>query len=117
MKLEKIFSGDRDMVSDDTFGYSKRLASGECLNFPGRFGIAIKSVSYTHLDVYKRQVMIHSRIAEELGYFTIHDVVDGVCEKMIRRHPHVFGDAVAETPEESLALWRAIKKQEKAKKP
>lgn len=63
------------------------------------------------------QVMIHSRIAEELGYFTIHDVVDGVCEKMIRRHPHVFGDAVAETPEESLALWRAIKKQEKAKKP
>lgn len=63
------------------------------------------------------QVMIHSRIAEELGYFTIHDVVDGVCEKMIRRHPHVFGDAVAETPEESLALWQAIKKQEKAKKP
>ena len=56
-------------------------------------------------------------LCEELGYFTIHDVVDGVCEKMIRRHPHVFGDAVAETPEESLALWRAIKKQEKAKKP
>lgn len=63
------------------------------------------------------QVMIHSRIAEEKGLFTIDDVVDGVCEKMIRRHPHVFGDAVAKTPEESLNLWQAVKKQEKAKKP
>lgn len=63
------------------------------------------------------QVMIHSRIAEEQGIFTIYDVVDGVCEKMIRRHPHVFGDATAETPEESYALWQEIKKQEKAKKP
>lgn len=63
------------------------------------------------------QVMIHSRIAEEQGIFTIHDVVDGVCEKMIRRHPHVFGDAIAETPEESYALWQEVKKQEKAKKP
>lgn len=63
------------------------------------------------------QVMIHSQIAAEQGLFTIDDVVDEVCEKMIRRHPHVFGDAVAETPEESLELWRAVKKQEKAKKP
>ena len=63
------------------------------------------------------QVMIHSRIAEEQGLFTIDDVVDGLCRKMIRRHPHVFGDAVAKTPEESLALWQEIKKQEKAKKP
>lgn len=63
------------------------------------------------------QVMIHSQIAAEQGLFTIDDVVDGVCEKMIRRHPHVFGDAVAKTPEESLELWRAVKKQEKAKKP
>lgn len=52
MKLEKIFSGDRDMVSDDTFGYSKRLASGECLNFPGRFGIAIKWGDFMCLHIY-----------------------------------------------------------------
>ena len=63
------------------------------------------------------QVVFHARMAEEEGLFTLDDVVDGICEKMIRRHPHVFGDAVAETPEESLALWQAIKKQEKAKKP
>lgn len=63
------------------------------------------------------QVVMQSQIASEKGLFTIDDVVDGVCEKMIRRHPHVFGDAKALTPEESLALWNEIKKQEKAKKP
>lgn len=63
------------------------------------------------------QVMIHSQIAEELGLFTVDDVVDGACSKMIRRHPHVFGGAVAETPEESLALWQEMKKREKSEKP
>ena len=63
------------------------------------------------------QVMIQSQIAEENGWFTVEDVIDGLCAKMIRRHPHVFGGAKADTPEESLALWEEIKKQEKAKKP
>lgn len=63
------------------------------------------------------QVMLHSQIAGENGEFTIEDVVNGLCEKMIRRHPHVFGDVKVNTPEESLALWNAIKKQEKAKMP
>lgn len=63
------------------------------------------------------QVMLHSQIASEQGIFSVEDVVDGVCEKMIRRHPHVFGDIKVNSPEESLALWQAIKKQEKAKKP
>ena len=63
------------------------------------------------------QVMIQSQIAEENGWFTVEDVIDGLCAKMIRRHPHVFGGAKADTPEESLALWLEIKKQEKAKKP
>ena len=62
------------------------------------------------------QVMIQSQIASEQGLFTVEDVIDGLCEKMIRRHPHVFGDSVAATPEESLDLWNEIKKQEKAKK-
>ncbi|MGL5435066.1 MAG: MazG family protein [Lachnospiraceae bacterium] len=63
------------------------------------------------------QVMLHSRIAQENGIFTIEDVVDGLCAKMIRRHPHVFGNVKVTSPEESLALWNSIKKQEKAKKP
>ncbi len=63
------------------------------------------------------QVLMYSRIAAEKGLFTLDDVVDGICEKMIRRHPHVFGDRKVQTAEESLALWNEIKKQEKAKKP
>lgn len=63
------------------------------------------------------QVMLHSQIAGENGDFTIEAVINGLCEKMIRRHPHVFGDVKVSTPEESLALWNAIKKQEKAKMP
>ena len=62
-------------------------------------------------------VLIYSQIAKEQGCFCLEDVVDGVCEKMIRRHPHVFGDFGPLTPEESLNLWNEIKKQEKAKKP
>lgn len=63
------------------------------------------------------QVVIHSQIAKENGAFSIDDVVDGICAKMIRRHPHVFGNATALSPEEGLALWNAIKKQEKGEKP
>lgn len=62
------------------------------------------------------QVVMNSQIACEQGVFTIDDVVDGVCRKMIRRHPHVFGDVKAETPEERLNLWNEIKRQEKAEK-
>lgn len=63
------------------------------------------------------QVLMYSQIAAEKGLFTLDDVVDGICEKMIRRHPHVFGDAKVNSVEEGLALWDEIKKQEKVKKP
>jgi MazG family protein len=60
------------------------------------------------------QVIIHSQIAKENGNFTIEDVVNGISAKMIRRHPHVFGNKKESTPEEVQALWNQIKKQEKA---
>ncbi len=62
------------------------------------------------------QVVLNSQIARERGDFTIEDVIDGLCRKMIRRHPHVFGGQKALTPEEGLALWNQIKAQEKAAK-
>ncbi|NLD18632.1 MAG: MazG family protein [Clostridiales bacterium] len=61
------------------------------------------------------QVIMHAQIATEEGRFSIEDVIQAVSEKMIRRHPHVFGDKKAGSPEESLALWEEIKKQEKSK--
>ena len=60
------------------------------------------------------QIVMHAVIAEEEGYFTMDDVIRTVSEKMIRRHPHVFGNGTAETPEEVLLHWEEIKQQEKA---
>jgi len=60
------------------------------------------------------QVVFHSQIAAEAGRFTIDDVVRSISEKMVRRHPHVFGTAVAETPEAVHAQWEVIKAAEKS---
>lgn len=62
------------------------------------------------------QVMIHSRIAEEAGCFSIEDVINGICAKMIRRHPNVFGDVTVCSEEEGIRLWKEIKSAEKREK-
>jgi tetrapyrrole methylase family protein / MazG family protein len=59
------------------------------------------------------QVMLHAQIGEDDGYFTIEDVIEGISEKMVRRHPHVFGNVEVETEEEVLSNWQEIKQQEK----
>ncbi len=59
------------------------------------------------------QVAFHARMAEEAGHFDFNDVVNGIAEKMIRRHPHVFGDAQAASPEDVDKIWAAAKKTEK----
>lgn len=60
------------------------------------------------------QPFFHAEIASESGRFDIGDVANAICEKLIRRHPHVFGEATAETPEAVLTQWDAIKAGEKA---
>jgi tetrapyrrole methylase family protein/MazG family protein len=59
------------------------------------------------------QIVFHARIAEEQGQFTMADVITGIHEKMVRRHPHVFGDKRLSTDKEVLANWEEIKKKEK----
>lgn len=59
------------------------------------------------------QVIMHSVIAEEEGLFTLGDVIEEVSEKMIRRHPHIFGDVHVESSEQVLQNWDEIKKKEK----
>lgn len=59
------------------------------------------------------QVVMHSQIAQEEGLFSIEDVIKTVSEKMIRRHPHVFGNVHAEDSEQVLNNWEEIKKTEK----
>lgn len=59
-------------------------------------------------------VLFHSRISEESGGFTIQDVIQAETEKLIRRHPHVFGDANAGDSDEVISTWEQIKQQERA---
>ncbi len=59
------------------------------------------------------QVVFHSRIAEERGEFDIEEVLENISSKMIRRHPHVFGEKSLKTSDEVLADWELIKKKEK----
>lgn len=62
------------------------------------------------------QVVMHACIAQEEGLFTMEDVVNEVAEKMVRRHPHVFGEVQADTSAQVLQNWDEIKKEEKAGK-
>ena len=62
------------------------------------------------------QVVYHARLAEEQGAFAFGDVVEAVTKKMIRRHPHVFGDGTARDPSAVKATWDQIKAEERAEK-
>ena len=59
------------------------------------------------------QVLFNIHIEEDAGRFTTDDVTDHICKKLIFRHPHVFGTAAADTSEEVLVNWEALKRQEK----
>ena len=59
------------------------------------------------------QVVFHAQIGQEAGTFCFDDVVDGICKKLIERHPHVFGSVIAETSDAVLQNWEAIKQKSK----
>jgi nucleoside triphosphate diphosphatase len=60
------------------------------------------------------QSVYHAQMAAEAGHFTLDDVIRGICDKMIARHPHVFGDAGTRTAEAQTAAWEAQKAAERA---
>ncbi|MBV8244303.1 MAG: nucleoside triphosphate pyrophosphohydrolase [Candidatus Eremiobacteraeota bacterium] len=62
------------------------------------------------------QIVFHAQLASETGKFTVADVIDALSNKMIRRHPHVFGDAVIEDVEQQWKSWEQLKAQESAGK-
>jgi ATP diphosphatase len=59
------------------------------------------------------QVVFHAELAEEAGRYDLDDIARGVSDKLVRRHPHVFGESVADDPEAVLKQWDAIKRAEK----
>ena len=62
------------------------------------------------------QVLFHAQIERERGRFTVEDVIDGVAQKMVYRHPHVFGTVQADTSDQVLANWEVLKRQEKGQR-
>src|SRR5690348_13695412 len=62
------------------------------------------------------QIVFYSQVARERNDFIIDDVIDSIYSKMVRRHPHVFGDVQAESSAEVLRNWEAIKAAEKREK-
>ena len=63
------------------------------------------------------QVAFHARMAEEQGAFDFGGVVEAITEKLLRRHPHVFGDEQGATPDEVKVLWDRVKAEEKSGRP
>ena len=59
------------------------------------------------------QVLFYAQMASDEGYFTLEDVADGLSEKLIRRHPHIFGDVVAADADAVVRTWEQVKREEK----
>lgn len=80
---------------------------------------AIDSEDWEHLEEelgdLLLQIVFQARIAEEHGRFDISGVVDGISEKLLRRHPHIFGSAEAETADQVSVNWERIKREEEGK--
>ena len=81
---------------------------------------AIDELNYEHMkeelgDVLL-QVVFHSSMANSAGQFNLNDVVDGVCKKLVFRHPHLFGDVQADDSQGALNAWEAAKQVEKGQK-
>jgi uncharacterized protein YabN with tetrapyrrole methylase and pyrophosphatase domain len=62
------------------------------------------------------QVVFHARMAEEAGHFAFGDVVDAICDKLERRHPHVFGEARIESAQQQTVAWEALKAEERRRR-
>lgn len=62
------------------------------------------------------QIVFHSKLGKEEGFFDINDVIEGICIKMIERHPHVFGETTVKNSDEVLTNWSKLKKKEQGHK-
>ncbi len=102
--LEQDFSSIAPYTVEEAYEVADAIARGDLVDLKDELGDLLLQVVY------------HTQMAEEQGAFAFPDVVEGVTAKMIRRHPHVFGDARDLSPLEVKALWHSIKAREKADK-
>ncbi len=104
--LEQTFATIAPYTIEEAYEVADAIARGDLADLREELGDLLLQVVY------------HARLAEEIGAFGFADVVEAIGEKMIRRHPHVFGEAKIETAQEQSLAWDAVKAQErKAKGP
>jgi MazG family protein len=99
---EQTHDSLRKFLIEETYEVLDAMETGNAREFSGELGDLLL------------QIIFHSILAEEAGKFTISDVIESVHTKMIRRHPHVFGDAKAATSSAVLKNWEQIKASERA---
>ena len=98
---EQTHESLRRFLIEETYEVLDAMESGDGAKFASELGDLLL------------QVIFHAILAEEAGRFTISDVIESVYTKMIRRHPHVFGDVAAKTSAAVLKNWEDIKRQER----
>lgn len=102
--LEQDFASVAPYTVEEAYEVADAIARGDKLDLKDELGDLLL------------QVVFHARMAEEEGSFAFPDVVEAITSKLIRRHPHVFGDARDLSPAEVKVLWHRIKAEEKAAK-
>lgn len=102
--LEQDFASIAPYTVEEAYEVADAIARGDKLDLKDELGDLLLQVAF------------HARMAEEEGSFAFPDVVEAITSKLIRRHPHVFGETRDLSPIEVKALWHRIKAQEKAAK-
>ena len=101
---EQTFESLRNNTIEETYELVDAIAEGNMEGIKEELG-----------DLFLH-IVFYSKIGEEQGKFDLADVANGVCDKLIYRHPHVYGDVLAESPEEVKQNWEALKLRKKARK-
>jgi ATP diphosphatase len=99
--LQQSFATIAPYTIEEAYEVADAIAREDFADLPGELGDLLL------------QVVFHARMAEEAGLFDFGDVVQAITEKLIRRHPHVFGDARDLSPDQVKGLWERIKADEK----
>src|SRR5882724_4956497 len=101
---EQTFDSIKRYTLEETYEVLEAIDNRDWDELPGELGDLLL------------QVLFYSEMAKEQGTFSIDDVLDRLSNKLVNRHPHVFGDVKAETPSEVLRNWEALKAEEKKKR-
>src|SRR5215470_2698083 len=102
--LEQSFATIAPYTIEEAYEVADAIARGDLIDLQEELGDLLLQVAF------------HARMAEEQGAFDFGDVVEAITEKLLRRHPHVFGEARGLTPDAVKGLWDRIKAEEKAER-